>query len=196
MYKQTFFAVVSILLSLPMAANAGIASPVNTQDLNAKVTREAAFQQRNSNYVEWVKALKQEERKVNRPGYMGFTSYGMFTTTYMQHPVTKDQNLYKQRVNMIQAQLNNHPVLNGYALYVPVPEMLTNLTLEELNFLYSFLEQSVEISQFDRVFEPTVSKPEKAVVEVTIDAVYNTKLILRMDAAKKRVYFFKDAVTK
>ncbi len=195
MYKQTFFAVVSILLSLPMAGNAGTSSPVNTQDLNNNVTR-LIFQQRHTDYVEWVKALKREEYRVNKPGYMGYTSYGMFTTNYTQRPVKKDKDLYRQRVNIIQNQMDNHPVLNGYTFQVPVPEMLSSLTIEEMNFLYGFLEQSVETKNFDWVFEPTVSKPEKAVVELTISAVYNTKLILRMDAAKKYVYFFKDAVTK
>lgn len=193
MYKQTFFAAVSILLSLPMLSQQGYASQYSrTAEITSKVY--SAVVQATAGLPEWLRVLKQEENKAKQPGYLGYRTYGMFTTTFQQHPVTADKDLYNMRKHMLQSELRG--VLAAYTFYATEPEMLTDLSVPNFGYLFGLVQEMAAGAELDPVFMPKVSKPENAVVQLTITVEDNTKLILRMDAFRKHIYFFADAVQK
>lgn len=197
MYRQTFFAAISILLSLPMLSQQGYASQLNrTAEIAAKV--QATVVQKTVHRPEWLKALKREEYKAHQPGYLGYSAYGMFTTQFPQHPVTAHKDLYNMHKHMLQNQLekDQNSVLYGYTLQVTIPEMLTDLSVPNFGHFFNLMDDLAAGRDIDPVFQPEVSKPENAVIQLTVTVEENTKLILRMDAFSKNIYFFTNTVQK
>ena len=190
MYKQTFFAAVSILLSLPMLSQQGYASQHSrTAEIASKV--HSAVVQKVTGLPEWLRALKQEENKANQTGYLGYRTYGMFTTTFRQHPVTADKDLYNMRKHMLQNELKGF--LAAYTFYATEPEMLSDLSVTNFGHLFGLVQAMAAGEELDPVFIPEVSKPENAVIQVTFTAEDNIQFILRIDAFQKRIYFFTNA---
>lgn len=180
MYKQTFFAAVSILLSLPMQ-NGYAAPSIDVPDLRSRVS--AAVAQMKVNEPEWLRALRQAENEVTRG-----------TSVFAQHSVTAHKDLYNMRKGMLQDAQKG--ALAGYGFEVPVPEMLTDLSVSNFGYLFGFVQDMAAGKELDPAFTPEISKPERAVVQVTSTVEGDINLILRIDTTKKKVYFFKDAVTK
>ena len=199
MYKQTFFAAMSILLSLPMITQQGYAAAANPNaSLASTVERVAVQQLLNNHYVPWAKAIKKEEALVNKPGYMGYTAYGMFTTTYKQQPVPKAyKDVYKMRMGMLQNEIDNNAVLNGYTFVATVPEMLIDLQVQDFGYLFSFFQQSVDSREdLDPFLVPKFYKQEDGVIALEVSSMGAKTFILLVDVSKKRVYFFVDAIQK
>lgn len=197
MYKQTFFAAMSILLSLPMITQQGYAANSKQEkQLMNQVERAVAQQAMSRHYLPWAEAVLKEKNQLRRNSVLEYSAYGLWTQVFRQRPVKQDQELYNMRMGMLQDKLRHHALLRGYTFKATVPEMLTNLTLDEFGFLFNFLEQSIFEEDVDPSYTPQISKPEDAVVELRFSFVNNVLLILRVDTAKQRVYFFKDKVVE
>ena len=141
MYKQTFFAAMSILLSLPMATQAGqyVSQTDQQSALADRIGRAVAQNSVRHYYTAWAQAVMNEEIQVRRCSVGEYTAYGMNSHIFEQQPVKEEKELYDMRVGMLQEQLRNHQLLRGYTFKATVPEMLTDLTLEEFTYLYNLL---------------------------------------------------------
>ena len=193
MYQRTFFATMSLLLSLPMLTQQGYAAQATSAvGLTSKVEQAVIQQVHPPCYVEWAKAVKQEEHKANHNSRLRQSTYGRLrTVSYTQHPVpAAEAELYKMRTAMLQNLLDEHAVLNGYMFRATVPEMLTGLEVQEFGYLFSFFQESVEEDKASLGYDLSFSVPQRYVVELRITGYYNNVFILRINTVEKKVYFF------
>lgn len=165
--------------------NAGDWSFVET--LANNVSRFLGF-----NRPEWVRELHSEVRHLNGNGPLG-SMYVVTTKDFPQMPVKKNVNLYKQRMAVLQALLKQNEELARYKFVVPSPADLTEYVGNDaMDLLSGFLRQPTDdeknINPYYRAYD--VKKAQNGVIEVRLYKFGIGPLVLRMDASRKKVFFF------
>ncbi len=187
--KKSILLIALIGIAIPSFAQATFYEGFFGSRINLVESVQRVIARSHPEKVEWVRAVRNEERKANGNGPLGVCFYGFPTRTFKQAPVTEKKDLYNRLMASFQKSLKDNHTLSRYSFKVPNPAHLTNLSAGQIKFLTNFLAQPMERNRFQSSYTPKLSHPKAAETELKFQ-VEGKNLTLLINSRDRAVYLF------